>query len=115
MGDDSETTYFRPDDQTRIPVYLTSTPGLLSALQQGFAPGFEDSCFAFYDNYMITGSSFAAISRLLYDNLLNKTLANDIMYREFEKLVPSRAAYLFYCVPSHSIRLFFGEPEHENH
>jgi len=108
LGGDSETTYFRPDDQTRIPVYLTSTPGLLSALQPGFAPGFEDSCFAFFDNYMITGSSYAAISRLLYDNLLNKTLANDILYREFEKLVPSRAAYLFYCVPSRSIDYFSG-------
>jgi len=105
-GGDSETTYFRPDDQTRIPVYLTSTRGLLSVLQPDFVPGFDDTCFAFYDNYMITGNSYAAISRLLYDNLLNKTLANDILYREFEKLVPSRAGYLFYCVPSHSIDYF---------
>jgi hypothetical protein len=101
-----ETTYFRPDDQTRIPVYLTGTAGLLSALLPAFAPGFNDSYCAFYDNYMITGNSFVTISRLLYDNLLNKTLANDEQYRDFEKMVASRAGYLFYCVPSHCIDYF---------
>ncbi len=49
---------------------------------------------------MITGNSGVTISRFLYDNLLNKTLANDMLYRDFEKTLPSRAGYLFYCVPS---------------
>jgi hypothetical protein len=107
-GGKSDIAYFRPDDQTKIPVYLTGKAGLLSVLLPDFAPGFDDSCFAFYDNYMITGSSYAAISRLLYDNLLNKTLANDVLYRDFEKMVPSRAGYLFYCVPSRCIDYFSG-------
>jgi len=105
-GGRPETTYFRPDDQTRIPVYLSGTAGLLSALLPGFAPGFNDSYCAFYDNFMITGNSYVTISRLLYDNLLNKTLANDVQYRDFEKMVASRAGYLFYCVPSHCIEYF---------
>ena len=42
----------------------------------------------------------STISRLLYDNLLNKTLANDLTYRDFESTLPSRAGYFFYCVPS---------------
>lgn len=103
MGDRAEKAFFRPDEQTSVPVYLTGKPGLLLELEPGFAPGFDDSSFAFYDNYMITGNSYAAISRLLYDNMLNKTLANDLLYREFEKKIPSRAAYLFYCVPSRSL------------
>jgi hypothetical protein len=107
-GGKSETAYFRPDDQTRIPVYLTGTSGLLSTLMPGFAPGFDDSYCAFYDNFMITGNSYVTISRLLYDNLLNKTLANDILYRDFEKMVASRAGYLFYCVPSQSMDYFSG-------
>ena len=107
-GGKSETAYFRPDDQTTIPVYLTGTAGLLSTLVPGFAPGFNDSCCAFYDNFMITGNSYVTISRLLYDNLLNKTLANDILYRDFEKMVASRAGYLFYCVPSRSLDYFSG-------
>ena len=103
MGDRAEKAFFRPDEQTSVPVFLTGKPGLLLELEPGFAPGFDDSSFAFYDNYMITGNSYAAISRLLYDNMLNKTLANDLLYREFEKKIPSRAAYLFYCVPSRSL------------
>ena len=107
-GGKSEIAYFRPDDQTKIPVYLSGTAGLLSALLPGFAPGFNDSYCTFYDNFMITGNSYVTISRLLYDNLLNKTLANDVLYRDFEKMVASRAGYLFYCVPSHCVDYFSG-------
>jgi hypothetical protein len=107
-GGKSEIAYFRPDDQTKIPVYLTGTAGLLSALLPGFAPGFNDSYCTFYDNFMITGNSYVTIARLLYDNLLHKTLANDVLYRDFEKMVASRAGYLFYCVPSHCIDYFSG-------
>ncbi|HBC77714.1 MAG TPA: hypothetical protein DEO60_12110 [Bacteroidales bacterium] len=105
-GGKTETTYFRPDDQTRIPVYFMATAGLLSALLPGFAPGFNDLYCAFFDNFMITGNSLVTVSRLLYDNLLNKTLANDAQYRDFEKMVASRAGYLFYCVPAHCIDYF---------
>jgi hypothetical protein len=100
--------YFQPDDQTKIPVYLTNNKGLISILIPGFAPGFNDSYFAFYDNFMITGNSYITISRLLYDNMLNKTLANDLRYREFEGMLPSRAGYIFYCIPSHIIDFLAG-------
>jgi hypothetical protein len=92
--------YFQPDDQTNIPVYRTPFRGLISVLVPLFAPDFNDSYFAFYDNYLVTGNSFATISGFLYDNLLNKTLANDITYRDFEGTLPSRAGYFFYCIPS---------------
>jgi hypothetical protein len=92
--------YFQPDDQTKIPVYRTPFKGLISVLLPSFAPDFNDSYFAFYDNYLVTGNSFATISGFLYENILNKTLANDITYRDFEGTLPSRAGYFFYCIPS---------------
>jgi len=95
--------YFRPDEQISVPVYVTPYRGFNSALLPGFADNFDDSWFAFYDNYMITGSSYITVSRLLYDNLLNKTLANDISYRDFESTLPSIAGYFFYAVPSRVI------------
>ncbi len=105
LGTDGEVFYFEPDDQIRIPVYKTPFKGLTGVLIPGFAPDIEESYFAFYDNFMITGNSFVTISRLLYDNLLNKTLANDLTYRDFESTLPSRAGYFFYCVPSRITRL----------
>jgi len=99
-GHDIEIQYFQPDDQIKIPVYRTSFSGMINAFLPGFANGCDDSYFAFYDNFLITGSSSVTISRLLYDNLLNKTLANDLIYRDFESTLPSRAGYFFYCIPS---------------
>lgn len=95
-----EIIYFQPDEQIRVPVYRTPFRDFHSAILPGFAGDFDDTWFAFYDNYLVTGSSYLTISRLLYDNLLNKTLANDISFRDFESTLPSISAYLFYSVPS---------------
>jgi len=100
MGKENEIAYFQPDDQIKIPVYKTPFKGLVNILMPGFAPGSDDTYFAFYDNFMITGSSFVTISKLLYDNILSKTLANDMVYRDFETSLPSRAGYYLFCVPS---------------
>ncbi|HUX57739.1 MAG TPA: hypothetical protein VMV77_12250 [Bacteroidales bacterium] len=108
LGTDSEILYFEPDDQVRIPVYKTRFKGLSGVMMPGFAPDFEESYFTFYDNFMIAGNSFVTISRLLYDNLLNKTLAHEIAYRDFESTLPSRAGYFFYCVPSRIIDYLSG-------
>ncbi len=93
-------SFFHPDDQINVPIYQTSFKGLAKVLVPGFSIDFDDSFFTFYDNYLITGSSGKALSKILYDNLLKKTLANDLIYREFENTLPSVSAYFFYCVPS---------------
>jgi hypothetical protein len=108
VGTESEIIYFKPDDQVKIPVYNTHFRGLCGILMPGFAPEFDDSFVAFYDNFMITGSSYVTISKLLYDNILNKTLANDLTYRDFESTLPSRAGFFFYCVPSRIIDYLSG-------
>ena len=100
--------YFRPDDQINIPVYMTPYKGYVSAFLENYQGEHFDSCFAFYDNYLITGSSYSTISRLLYDNILNKTLANDLVYRDFESSLPSTSGYFFYCVPSGITTLLSG-------
>ncbi len=103
LGPNPEIDYFEPDDQVRLPVYNTHFAGLSGMVKPGFDPGIEERYFAFDDNYMISGSSYITVSRLLYDNLLKKTLANDLIYRDFENTLPSRASYFFYCVPSRLI------------
>ena len=108
LGTRSDISYFQPDDQIKMPVYRIPFRGLISVLIPGFVQEFSETYIAFYDNFMIAGSSFATVSRLLYDNLLNKTLANDITYHDFEGTLPSRAGYFFYCVPSRFINWLEG-------
>ena len=98
--------FFSPDEATRIPVYQIQLTGLVDVVQEGFAPDAQESFIAFYDNYMITGASYSAVSRLLYDNILNKTLSNDLIYREFESAMPSMSGYYFYCAPSKILDYF---------
>ena len=101
VGAKNEILYFEPDDQVKIPVYKTSFKGLIRVMLNGFAPDFDETYFTFYDNFMIAGSSYITISKLLYDNILNKTLANNLTYRDFENTLPTRAGYFFFCIPSH--------------
>jgi hypothetical protein len=107
-GAKNEIQYFQPDDQVKIPVYKTSFKGLIRVLLPGFSPEFNETFFTFYDNFLIAGKSYATVSKLLYDNILNKTLANDLTYRDFENTLPSRAGYFFFCIPSHIINYLDG-------
>ncbi|NSW95596.1 MAG: hypothetical protein HPY62_12890, partial [Bacteroidales bacterium] len=108
LNSKTDIIYYQPDDQTRIPVYRTGTRQLHSILFPGLAEGFEDSFYSFYENFMVAGNSFNTVARFLYDNLLRKTLVNDISYREFEKTMPSRAGFYFYCVPGRIIEYLDG-------
>ncbi len=99
LDPNTEILYFKPDDQVNIPVYKTSYIGFIETILPGFAPESNEVYFAFYDNYMVSGNSYSTINKFLYDNLLNKTLANDLVYRDFESTLPSRAGYFFFCVP----------------
>jgi hypothetical protein len=99
-GGEDHIIRFKPDDQTSIAVYKAPGAGLHEQLVPGFAPGFNDLYYAIYDNFLITGNSYVTISRVLYDNILNRTLSNDLPYREFESTLPTRTVYYFYCVPS---------------
>jgi hypothetical protein len=102
-GAKNEILYFEPDDQVKIPVYRTSFKGLIRVMLPGFAPDVNETYFAFYDHFMIAGNSYATISKLLYDNILKKTLENDLAYRDFQNTLPSRAGYYFFCIPSRII------------
>ena len=107
-GPNIDVMFFAPDDQFRIAVYKVPFTGLIKAFVPGFAGNSNDSLVAFYDNFMITGSSFKTIARLLYDNVLNNTLANDLAYRDFEGSLPSRSGYLLFCVPARIINYLEG-------
>lgn len=93
---------FKPDDQLVIPVYRTPFAGFGKVVDPKMSWN-DDSYFTFYNNYLITGSSYATISKVLYDNILNSTLANDVMYRGFESTLPSVSGFFLYFSPVHGV------------
>ena len=97
---DKEILFFTPDDQVRIPVYHTILNGFNTYHNSGNQTPNENFYFAFYDNFLISGKSYEAVSVLLNDNLLNRTLANDLTFRDFESTLPTQGCYFFYCIPS---------------
>jgi hypothetical protein len=103
-----EIMMFKPDDQVEMPVYLTPFRGFGSAILPDYIWNIKDDYFSFYDDYLVTGSSYVAVSRLLYDNILNKTLANDVTFREFENTLPSVSGCFLYLVPSRAVDFFAG-------
>lgn len=108
LPDSSGIVRFKPDEQVNIPVYNLHETGLVKSFIPEFGSSTCDSLVAFYDNYMITGGSHATLNRILYDNILNNTLAYNISYRDFENSLPSRAGYFFYCVPSDILKKASG-------
>lgn len=55
--------------------------------------------FAFYDNYVIMSDSEQAVSRTIYQNVLHKTLENEIYYQNVSNLMSTRANFTCFIRP----------------
>ncbi len=84
---DNEMTY----DIYRLPVYnLTANlfGGIFSALGEHY--------FVLIDNYLVFGSSVQSLRSLIHNQVLNKTLENDMAYKQFKNSLSPRSNILFY-------------------
>jgi hypothetical protein len=91
---------YKPDDESSYTIYRLPNSMLPVALSGNFAGDYGGSYATFYEGFLVLGENHGSISKFIYDNILNRTLANDLNYREFESTLPSRSAYYFYAVPS---------------
>lgn len=91
---------YMPDDESSYIIYSLPDSKLPLALSGDFALNYSGSYATFFEGYLVLGESHGSLSKFIYDNILNRTLANDLSYREFESTLPSRSAYYFYAVPS---------------
>jgi hypothetical protein len=98
IADDRWIEYYHPDDQAKIPVYRLPFRGPAHIFFG--TEDRKDTVVAFYDKYMVSATSPEVVGRFIYSNILNKTLANSLPFRDFETALPSRASYRFYLVPS---------------
>lgn len=55
--------------------------------------------FAFYDNYVILSDSEQAVSRTIYQNVLHKTLENEVYYQNVNNLMSTRANFTCFIRP----------------
>lgn len=99
-GTETQRLFFQPDDQVKIPVYKAPFFDNADVFGKPAEERRDTSYYAFYENYLVSGTSYVTVAKLLYENLLNNTLENDLVYRDFESSLPSRASYFFFCIPS---------------
>lgn len=99
-GRDEYLIEYKPDDETSYTIYRLPDSRLPEALAGSFVDGYDGTYATFFDGYLVLAERHGSVSKFIYDNILNRTLANDIAYREFEATLPSRSAYYFYAVPS---------------
>lgn len=100
--------WFEPDDQIKVPVFSTPFPGLSGKLSGILRMSAADSVIAFGDDFMITSDNREAVMRVLYDNILHRTIINDLEFRNLESTLPSRAGYFSWLVPAANLDILGG-------
>lgn len=108
LSQDNYIVSYRPDDETEYTFYRLPGENLGDELAGSFGDFMKTAYATFYDDILVLSSTRGTLSKFIYDNILSRTLANDLTYREFEGTLPSRAAYYFYCVPSRMLSLLDG-------
>ncbi len=108
IGESQYIIKYKPDDQSEYLIYKIPVDNLAVQICGNFGKKYGGNYATFYDGYIVLSSKAGTLSKYLYDNLLNRTLANDMSYRAFERTMPSRAAYYFYCIPSRTTALMAG-------
>lgn len=99
---------YKPDAETEYKIYRLPGENLGYELAGDFGKYLKSAYATFYDDVLVVGTARGTLSKFIYDNILSRTLANDLSYREFESTLPSKAGYYFYCVPSGIIPLLEG-------
>ncbi|MEA1887929.1 MAG: hypothetical protein U9N72_12035 [Bacteroidota bacterium] len=99
---------YKPDAETEYTIYRLPMDNLGYELGGRFGDYLKSEYATFYDDVLVLSSATGTLSKFIYDNILNRTLANDLSYREFESTMPSSAGYYFYCVPSRIIPVLEG-------
>ncbi len=90
----------RIDAETEFPVYQLPVPSLVKTLFGKLVGEAGYTHFAFVDNYLFFGNSTQALSRLVHQNILRKTLRSELSYTEFAENLSSRAnVHLYIDIP----------------
>ncbi|MBE9509789.1 MAG: DUF3352 domain-containing protein [Bacteroidetes bacterium] len=89
-------SYCKIDDETKVPVYNSPVHFIPEKLFGKIFGGSAFPYFTFVDNYLVFGNSFQSLSKIIHNNILQKTLHSDLHYREFADELSDRYNFYFY-------------------
>lgn len=103
---------YKLDDQTSFIMYEMPYPLIMRKLFGSMFAKVETNYFTFLDNYMILGKSQKALGEFIHYKILQKTLSNDINYKQFVDNITSSSNFYFYSNIARSplfYSLFFND------
>jgi len=89
------TNNYQLDDQVNYTIYTLPE----QFYHQNIITRFIKSHFAFYDNYIIFSDSKEDVSRTIYQNVLHKTLKNELYFGELNNLLSTKSNLTYFLRP----------------
>jgi hypothetical protein len=105
LNNNLEYTY-SPDNEVSHKIYNFPIHPLFGRLLGDFFNVFEDNYLTVYENYIIVSDSYKNLARLLYDNMLQKTLHHDEVYQNFASSLSMKSYMLIYTNLSRATPVF---------
>ncbi len=99
-------TPFVIDAETEFKIYQTEVSDFGSLVFGELFAGVKTNFYATYDNYLVMGSSFAAVGSFLKANVLHETLENNQVYRKLTKGLSDKLNIYLWCSPGRALPFF---------
>ena len=93
------------DEETQLSVYRLPVSYLPAALFGELYKGPGYPFATVYDNYLIFGNTPKALREFVHDNILNRTLINELSYKEISEYLSSEYNFYFYANLPHAEKL----------
>lgn len=97
---------FTIDRGKSVKIYRLPKAGMHQVLFGNIFSPANDSYFTFIDSYVVFGSSFKALSRLVLAKIHNKQLALEPSYREFSQGLTAESNFVAYINPGKAEMLY---------
>ena len=97
---------FAIDREKSVKIYKLPKAGLHQVLFGNIFSPAADSYFTFIDSYVVFGSSFKALSRLVLAKVHNKQLALEPSYKEFSQGLTAESNFVAYINPGKAEMLY---------
>ena len=88
---------YRFDNELTFNIHYWPIRKLTAKIFGDLFSGIDEHYYVILDNYLIFSSSVESIRSLIRNQVLNKTLQNDIAYKEFKNNLSPRSNLFFYC------------------